>query len=379
MDTPWKTLEPVNAKTFQPGDIVNFACGSTWDSALNIASVGSPDKPIVFKSYGSGSKPEFNNPFPEKFSILITGQWIIVDGFLAHGALRAGIEIGKGSDHNIVRNCEVYNAGMGISCRGRYNLITHNYVHDLYMIRNTPLSVNPDDDYGAVAFWLWAPNNEVSYNRALNCEQPSYDYSLDGGFCEIYNDGDSSYIHHNWAARCNGFIESSGSSNHVTIAYNVSLECSDIFIFMHMRIRNSVSNVRNWMVDNNTVIRRYGRERTSLINFDNNQTAPPEGTFFLRNNIFVLGGAGETIHNVTPIGDFVHENNLYYILDRAEIGFKPGPGEIVANPMFENLSADDFHLSEGSPAKAAGQNLGYFENFEGEHLTEGVKPDIGAY
>jgi parallel beta-helix repeat protein len=377
---PWKSLAPVNSKTFKPGDIINFACGSSWKSELTITSSGTKGVPVIFKSYGKGNKPVISNPFPEKFAIKITGNWIIVDGLMARDAHMAGIELIKGSDHNIIRNCEVTNAGMGISVRGRYNLITHNYVHDLYMIRNTPQSVNKDDDYGAAAFWMWAPNNEISYNKAVNCEQPSWDYALDGGFIELYTNGDSTYIHHNWSEQCNGFIETSGSSKNVTIAYNVSLESSDIFIFLHIRVNaSSVSNVQNWKVDNNTVIRKYGRSRVSLINFGNVFTPPPPGTIFLRNNIFVLGGGGETIHNVAPTGDFVHENNIYYILDKAEIGYAPGPNEKLADPLFVNMIANDFKLTKGSPAIGAGANLGYDSDFTGKKLSPGSRPNIGAY
>ncbi len=46
------------------------------------------------------------------------------------------------------------------------------------MINNTPGGV---DDYGAVGVVLANSNNEVSYNRFIDCKAASYDFGVDGG------------------------------------------------------------------------------------------------------------------------------------------------------------------------------------------------------
>jgi hypothetical protein len=66
----------------------------------------------------------------------------------------------------VVRDVEVTSVGNGITSAGQHNLLTRNYVHDLKMIVNTS---GGDDDYGAVCFWIEGPDNEVSYNRGVNC------------------------------------------------------------------------------------------------------------------------------------------------------------------------------------------------------------------
>ncbi|MCF8360596.1 MAG: hypothetical protein K9H26_17715 [Prolixibacteraceae bacterium] len=259
------------------------------------------------------------------------------------------------------------------------NLFTGNFVHDLFMIRDTPPEIHGDDDYGAVAFWMWNNNNEISYNKAVHCEQHSFDYALDGGFVELLNAGDNTYIHHNWVERCNGLVES-GSAKNVTIAHNICLESSDIFIFLHIWINSSgVANIANWKVEHNTIIRRYGRVRPSLINFGNVFTQPPPGTLYLRNNIFVLGGGPDVVHNIAPTGDFVHENNVYYLLPRANVGYSLGHGEIIADPLFVNEQMKDFRLMKNSPAINVGKKLDYQLNFnDKKYLTES-KPNIGAF
>ena len=66
---------------------------------------------------------------------------------------------------------------------------------------------SPSNDYGAVCFWVQAGNNEISYNRGINCRASSYDFGYDGGFVEVWENGDNSYIHHNYAQNTNGFFE----------------------------------------------------------------------------------------------------------------------------------------------------------------------------
>jgi alpha-L-fucosidase/lysophospholipase L1-like esterase len=53
----WRTLDKVNATTFQPGDKVLLKAGSTWTGQLWPKGSGSNVRPIVIDKYGSGPKP----------------------------------------------------------------------------------------------------------------------------------------------------------------------------------------------------------------------------------------------------------------------------------------------------------------------------------
>lgn len=57
---PWKTIDRVNASSFNPGDRILFKSGQAWRGQLSVSSSGAPDNPIVFDSYGSGPKPIIN-------------------------------------------------------------------------------------------------------------------------------------------------------------------------------------------------------------------------------------------------------------------------------------------------------------------------------
>ncbi|MCF8359707.1 MAG: hypothetical protein K9H26_13180 [Prolixibacteraceae bacterium] len=137
---PWQTLNPVNAGNFLPGDTIYFACGSEWNQALNIASNGVKGNPVVYKSYANGNKPLISTPSPVKHdfdfykslkqyeelsipAVQITGKWNIFEGFFVRDAPFAAIELSKGADHNIVRNCEISNSGLGVSAYSMYNLL----------------------------------------------------------------------------------------------------------------------------------------------------------------------------------------------------------------------------------------------------------------
>jgi len=65
--TPWQTLDKVNATTLNPGDTVLFKRGDTWRGQLRPQS-GQDGAPITYSAYGSGDKPRLlgsvsrNNP-----------------------------------------------------------------------------------------------------------------------------------------------------------------------------------------------------------------------------------------------------------------------------------------------------------------------------
>jgi hypothetical protein len=243
---PWQSLSKVSSTTFQAGDTINFKRGSVWTGNLQVQNSGTSVSPITYRAYGRGAAPQIKNPGVSfGHSIDVTGDWNVVQDFLLTDAHEAGIFIATGADHNIIRNNEMTVDGTGVMVLGQFNLLTKNYAHDLTMIVNTP---GGDDDYGAVCFWLQAANNEVSYNRGINCKAPSFDFGFDGGFVEVFKQGTNSYIHHNYAENTNGFIElgGSGSVQNVKIAYNVMYNTVDAVC------ADTGINVADFKFENNT-------------------------------------------------------------------------------------------------------------------------------
>lgn len=374
---PWKSFYSVHAMDFKPGDIINFARGSSWIDELIIKDSGTKEKPIFFRTYGKGYKPEISNPSPANYVVEIKGSWIILDGFKIKDSRNAAVRINSGANHNIVQNCEITNAGMGIGAYGSYNLFTRNYVHDLNMIVNTPKAINSDDDHGAVAFWMFGPNNEISYNKAANCKAPSYDYEFDGGFFEIYGNGDSTYVHNNWAEYVDGFFEfgagrRGGSSKDIVISYNVSINNDQFGVFhLGQNFNNPTENLR---IENNTIVQTE-KSRGGYIFWFGIKDLPPN-ILSLRNNIIVRDGKGEIVVNN---GDFIHENNIYYLINNAQVGYDLGKNEIIADPLFVDMGNHNFRITAESPARNAGVNLGHNSDMDEILIPEAKAPDIGAY
>lgn len=62
--TAWRSLDRVSgAKEIQPGDVVRFKSGEVFRGGLKPSS-GTPDKPVVYTSYGKGLKPSFWRSVP---------------------------------------------------------------------------------------------------------------------------------------------------------------------------------------------------------------------------------------------------------------------------------------------------------------------------
>ncbi|MBR5445905.1 MAG: right-handed parallel beta-helix repeat-containing protein [Clostridia bacterium] len=55
--TPWKSLEKINATTFQPGDEILFSTNCVYKGQLHPKGDGTAEAPIRIRSYGGGKKP----------------------------------------------------------------------------------------------------------------------------------------------------------------------------------------------------------------------------------------------------------------------------------------------------------------------------------
>jgi len=367
---PWKTISKVNSHPFSPGDIISFKRGSEWTGELMIATSGLPDKPITYTAYGEGKDPAIKNPGVKRGSgIRIKADHIVVENFFVSHAHQAGIIIERDAEHNLVQNNEVTLAGSGISVRGTENLITKNYTHDLTMVVNDE---GGDNDYGAVGVWIFGSNNEVSYNRMFNCIAPSFDYGHDGGVVEFYGDVDSCYIHHNWGEKCDGAFEVGGREDTLTgnvIAYNVFIN-NGIAGGSHVGGKFGVV-LENMRIENNLFFETG--EKNYAIGFW--RGTPTIESFQIRNNIFYF----PNFKRISNQENFTHEYNLYFLGEKEEIGIPPGPGEVIADPLFRNLNEKDYHLLPESPAIDAGMDLSYQQDFEGNTVPNGSSPDIGPF
>jgi len=368
-NAPWQSLRSLRGMSLQPGDVVYLKAGSQWPGTLRIEHSGSEGQPITFRSYGEGARPRISGTGRRSDTCIdVRADWVIIEGLMIQDSPYAGIRLAEGSDHNIIRDCEISDVGMGVAVYGQHNLITANDIHDPNMIVDTR---GGDDDYGAVGVWLFASDNEVSYNRFQNCRGHSYDYGSDGGAVESFGAVSNSYIHHNWAQNCEGFFEIGGSDDagrevrDVRVAYNVLIDVKRALHFNLGDYQYSV-DVDGFVFEHNTVLETSAFE--TAFYFVHGELVGDQLT--VRNNI--LSG----FNRLAQSTKFVHEHNLYQgIL----YPFALGEGEFMADPQFVAKSSLHLALRESSPAIDQGIDLGYARDYAGNAVPYGEGPDLGAY
>lgn len=375
--SPWKTLAPVNGHSYSPGDTINFKRGSLWTGILTINSSGVQGNPIKFTAYGTGNRPVIENPTNiagQKKLISIRSNYVIVEGFLLrNGYYSNGVEVtGK---YNIIQDLDISGCKVGVNLSGTNNLVTKNTIHD---------NVNTENGYGAVGFNVTSSYNEISYNTIKDNMKTSTYFGMDGGAIELYGTVDGTYIHHNLAQGNRGFLEAgsnggSGTAKDVTIAYNLCINNDGGFTSIHLAGGSEAEAIAisNFKVENNTVVEMASSMGYQVFGFSN---APASGTFILRNNIFYISNFYFVSDTDRKGYSFIHENNLYYFPNSgSKVGYALGPGEIMGNPLFVNLSSFNLNLNQGSPAIDSGANLGYSTDYDDKAVPSGSAPDIGAY
>jgi hypothetical protein len=410
-DQAWKGLENLGKNKFSPGDSILFARGSSYTGGFAFNNSGTADKPIVFSTYsvgvdvilktprteltpifekyGAGPAPSFTNP---DWNVLdgnifkIEGNYIVVDGFYFHDNTNppssdkknknvqkmGAVYFALGTHHNIVKNCEFFHTPVGIKIKGTYSKAIHNYLHDC--------SIMMAYSWGPIAIMVTGSNNEVAYNHIENYGAYGGPYGSDGGAVELDGVDDdfkanNVNIHHNTSINNHGFLEIAARNvDSITIAYNLSDD------------RNQFIGGGGFKVNilNNTVIRTREPNVDRYVFWTFNPTLT---TAIVRNNIFyiapdfkVFGPVKKVTGHVRVVfGEQPHSNNLYYSVgDSDPIGIKPGKGDMIADPLFVDPLNRNFRLSEKSPAKGKGVNLGYTNDLDGYALPA-KKPSIGAF
>ncbi len=377
-DAAWRTLDAVHARTFQPGDMIRFRRGSSWHGGLNISCSGVAGQPITYTTYGDPADPPpvFSNSGEWSSAIIITGSWIVLEGVLVRDAHENGVRIERHANHNIVRDIEATEVGIGVGVFGQYNVISHSLFHSLNMIVNT--NDGGDDDWGAVGVVLYNSRNQVLHNTMRGCSAPSYDFGVDGGAVEIYalyGAVEGTRIHGNWSCSNAGFLEIGGVTGSeirdTEVSYNVSHN-GGIFLCLHLD-GNFGSTVRDMRVENNTVIEYEGWSVLAFVGDD-----PTGDTLTLRNNIFDIGD----YDHFTNRDGFARSNNLYHLRNpNTRLGFVPdtAAGERLGDPLFISMEAQNYRLRTGSPAIDAGIDLGHTHDHAQMPVPMGDAPNIGAF
>jgi len=123
-ETAWKTLEKVNATTFQPGDKILLKSSSVWHGQLWPKGSGVEGHPIIVDMYGDGVKP------------VISGDGLAEDAVLL-----------KNQEYWEIQNLEITNRGQTRGLRRGVHVDLENYgdAHHIYLRSLTVHDVNGSD------------------------------------------------------------------------------------------------------------------------------------------------------------------------------------------------------------------------------------------
>lgn len=389
----WKTLGKANQATLAAGDAIALMAGCSFNGQLIISQSGTSVKPIIVAAYGSGSKPKINGNAYDGV-VKLSGSYITVDGLELHAVISdyvptgstcagtaseyvLGFNLATGATHNTVQNSYAtgFYAGVFLESGANNNLITKNTLVD-----NTseyPDNAGGNDDAGAFGVALAGDNNEVSYNQISGNSVCSVDYNTDGSAVEVYG-GSNNIVHHNTSINNNVFSElgESHSTNNVFI-YNVVRSTLPGSTFLVTRGNGDFFGpVSNTKVFNNTVYLTASDSEGIGCAGDCST-----GILSLYNNIIWTG-----YRAIYSDKKFDENNNIYWRPDGSPLIQFPSGGTIgansrIANPLFVNVSAADFHLQGSSPAINAGaaktESLNIGKDFDGKTLTTPL--EIGAF
>jgi len=129
LDSPWDNIAG-HVDDLAAGDIMNIHPGTYHESTtIRLTNNGTENAPITLRAYAADDQPIIHAPGD---IIGITGNWWIIDNLILDRRGVGGFAINISGDHNAVQRCEVKNGTYaGIHLRGADdNLIQNNIIHD---------------------------------------------------------------------------------------------------------------------------------------------------------------------------------------------------------------------------------------------------------
>ncbi len=334
---PWKTLSKAN-QNMGSGDTLFMRGGNYWgDSNIQWTAEGNAAKPLVVKPYLS-EVPVFNGN-GANWLLTITGNYAVFEGFEVTNYTQWAFMPDGGARGLVFRNC---------------------YLHDILAV-----------EVGAIT------PKSCSHVTIENCifermgrslTQTAYDHAL-------YNAAGS----HDITIRNNIFRDNYGgpaiNHYHTPSPYNIWIY-NNVFIMRKGAERSGIftgDGTNHVHVYNNTFYAEgTGSSHCSAILFNSGH-----GTNVAVNNIIYFSN-WDIKDAIWPANGDTIDYNMYFPQKDSD---DEGTHSFAADPLFVDVSADNFHLSSNSPAINKGYNVGtpFDSDFDGVPRPQGTSTDIGAY
>ncbi len=403
--TPWKTLSKVQSNIAN-GDSALFARGSKFTGTLTLQSKSN----VYFGVYGTGISPLFwGNGSTISSLIILRGcknvrfyDWNISDTTISftdrtvQAKIQRVFTIESSSTGVVIRKCKMDRIGYGVymTKTSPGQTIDSCDIGNLRMIRNTPKTVNPDDDYGGVPVQISSRNNIFTNNYLHDCWSVSYDYGRDGGGVEFFEEGDTimnNTVMYNTFYDCNGTFEFGSNSDGVAnnpqmnnvIAYNKIINSTTtVYINNNGQYKTKVSNLQFY---NNVMIQTVPNPNpvgSSGVMFSMAIADATAGIIVLKNNIIQVSNGLPITKSLQFSGsNLIHTNNIYKLSNGSVTNFALGSTEIATlgviwmNTTSTNPLTWNYNLTSTSPAINKGVNVGLIRDFDNKIVS--IPPDMG--
>ena len=404
--TAWATISKVKGSSFSPGDGILFNRGDTWSEQLLIPSSGSASGGyITFGAYGTGDKPVIDGTGVNlsRNHGLIRGsskKYIIIDNIrvqdsgIGDADENSGIGFYAGS-YITVQNCEVYNtesAGIKFNtssnvtvdsnevseaCQNSFSESISLSTVDTFEIKNNTVHHNGTPKGGGAGIDAKDGSHDgtIHHNEVYNLDDPNgiyvdaygrYTYNI-----EIYNN----YVHDNAGAGIQIGSETGGLLENISVHHNIVHNCLKGGMAFH-NLYTASGAVKDIYVYNNTFyqngksgVNHYGGIRIWDELIEN---------LVFKNNIFSQGYNFQVGVDGVPAEEYTVDYNVIYGNQNNTGGFTAvdGTNAIESNPLFVNVSFNNYHLQSTSPAKNACDNSVWqgtpnIKDYDGVPITDG--------
>ncbi len=202
---PWRTPAAMSGRRLPARAVVFLKRGCTWDGHVLI--VGDE---VAVAPYGEGAAPTITagNAPREEGAVILASPRGLITGVRVRGTAGAGITLA--AEGAVASDLLVEDVAFGVKFTAPHTLADRVTARNLHLYASTPKTQKADDDAGAVGFNVETTDVTVQNSSCLNCRAPSDDYGHDGGFLEIWREGDRLRAFNNVGDNVDGFLEIGG-------------------------------------------------------------------------------------------------------------------------------------------------------------------------
>ncbi len=202
---PWRSPGSLSGRSLPARAVVYLKRGCTWDGQVTVTG-----DHVALTAYGQGAPPTITaaGADREAGAIVVESPGGLVSGLRIRDTAGAGIKLA--AEGAAAYDLDVSNVGFGVRFTAPGTIADRVSAHDLHLFTSTPRAQNADDDSGAVGFNVETTDVTVQNCTCINCRAPSDDYGHDGGFIEIWREGDRLRALNNVGYNVDGFMEIGG-------------------------------------------------------------------------------------------------------------------------------------------------------------------------